>query len=205
VHAAGGYPLQFGTISVSDGISMGHEGMHFSLVSREVIADSVEVVMQAERLDGSVLAAGCDKSLPGMLMAAARLDLASVFLYAGSLRPDGCVSKTAPRRSHHHRRLRSGWCLQGRQDERGRPRPHRARHLPGRRCLWRYVHRKHHGLNCRSLRHEPSRFCFAPQRRPPPRQLGSPFGRSRGQPDSPRHHRARHSHQEGLSKTPLPY
>ena len=87
VHAAGGYPLEFGTISVSDGISMGHEGMHFSLVSREIIADSVETVMQAERLDGSVLLAGCDKSLPGMLMAAARLDLASVFLYAGTILP----------------------------------------------------------------------------------------------------------------------
>jgi dihydroxy-acid dehydratase len=87
VHAGGGYPLEFGTISVSDGISMGHEGMHYSLVSREVIADSVETVMQAERLDGSVLLAGCDKSLPGMLMAAARLDLASIFLYAGSIMP----------------------------------------------------------------------------------------------------------------------
>jgi len=87
VHAAGGYPLEFGTISVSDGISMGHEGMHFSLVSRDIIADSVETVMMAERLDGSVLLAGCDKSLPGMLMAAARLDLASVFLYAGSIMP----------------------------------------------------------------------------------------------------------------------
>lgn len=87
VHAGGGYPMQFGTVSVSDGISMGHEGMHFSLVSREVIADSVETVMMAERLDGSVLLAGCDKSLPGMLMAAARLDLASVFLYAGSIAP----------------------------------------------------------------------------------------------------------------------
>jgi len=87
VHAAGGYPLEFGTISVSDGISMGHEGMHYSLVSREVIADSVETVMQAERLDGSVLLAGCDKSLPGMLMAAARLNLSSVFLYAGSILP----------------------------------------------------------------------------------------------------------------------
>ncbi|WP_328413019.1 dihydroxy-acid dehydratase [Nocardia sp. NBC_00403] len=87
VFAGGGYPMEFGTISVSDGISMGHEGMHFSLVSREVIADSVETVMQAERLDGSVLLAGCDKSLPGMLMAAARLNLASVFLYAGSILP----------------------------------------------------------------------------------------------------------------------
>jgi dihydroxy-acid dehydratase len=87
VHAAGGYPLEFGTISVSDGIAMGHEGMHYSLVSREIIADSVETVMLAERMDGSVLLAGCDKSLPGMLMAAARLDLASVFLYAGSIMP----------------------------------------------------------------------------------------------------------------------
>lgn len=87
VHAAGGFPLEFGTISVSDGISMGHEGMHFSLVSREVIADSVETVVQAERLDGTVLLAGCDKSIPGMLMAAARLDLASVFFYNGSIMP----------------------------------------------------------------------------------------------------------------------
>ncbi|MGD8150633.1 dihydroxy-acid dehydratase [Ornithinimicrobium sp. Y1694] len=87
VHAGAGYPLEFGTISVSDGISMGHEGMHYSLVSREIIADSVETVMSAERLDGSVLLAGCDKSLPGMLMAAARLDLASVFVYAGSILP----------------------------------------------------------------------------------------------------------------------
>ena len=87
VHSAGGFPMQFGTISVSDGISMGHEGMHFSLVSREIIADSVEAVMQAERLDGMVTFAGCDKSLPGMLMAAARVDVASVFVYAGSILP----------------------------------------------------------------------------------------------------------------------
>ncbi|GAB3596683.1 Dihydroxy-acid dehydratase [Corynebacterium faecale] len=87
VHAAGGYPLEFGTISVSDGISMGHEGMHYSLVSREVITDSVETVMSAERLDGSILLAGCDKSIPGMLMAAARLNLSSVFLYNGSTMP----------------------------------------------------------------------------------------------------------------------
>ena len=87
VHAAGGFPMEFGTISVSDGISMGHVGMHYSLVSREIIADSVETVVQAERLDGTVLLAGCDKSLPGMLMAAARLDLASVFLYGGPILP----------------------------------------------------------------------------------------------------------------------
>jgi dihydroxy-acid dehydratase len=87
VKDAGGFPMQFGTISVSDGISMGHEGMHFSLVSREVIADSVETVMQAERLDGMVTFAGCDKSLPAMMMAAARIDVASVFVYAGSTMP----------------------------------------------------------------------------------------------------------------------
>ena len=100
VFAAGAYPLEFCTISVSDGISMGHEGMHFSLVSREVIADSVEVVMQAERLDGSVLLAGCDKSLPGMLMAAARLDL------AGHDRPgvQEDAGEVEPRGGHHHPR-----------------------------------------------------------------------------------------------------
>jgi dihydroxy-acid dehydratase len=87
VFEADGYPLEFGTISVSDGISMGHGGMHYSLVSREVIADSVETVFRAEQLDGGVLLAGCDKSEPGMLMAAARLDISAVFLYAGSTLP----------------------------------------------------------------------------------------------------------------------
>jgi len=87
VNDHGGFAMQFGTISVSDGISMGHEGMRASLVSREIIADSVEAVVFAERLDGTVTLAGCDKSLPGMLMAAARLDLASVFVYAGSTLP----------------------------------------------------------------------------------------------------------------------
>jgi dihydroxy-acid dehydratase len=83
----GGVGLVFSTIAVSDGISMGHEGMRASLVSREVIADSVELVMHAERFDALVSIAGCDKSLPGMMMAAARLDLPSVFLYGGSSLP----------------------------------------------------------------------------------------------------------------------
>lgn len=87
VSEAGGFPIEFGTIAVSDGIAMGHEGMHASLVSREVIADSVETVMHAERLDAMVTFAGCDKSLPGMLMASARLNLPSVFVYAGSILP----------------------------------------------------------------------------------------------------------------------
>jgi len=87
VREAGGFPIEFTTIAVSDGISMGHEGMRASLVSREVIADSVETVMHAERMDGIVTFAGCDKSLPGMLMAAARLNLPSAFVYAGSILP----------------------------------------------------------------------------------------------------------------------
>src|ERR671927_1872909 len=87
VRQAGGFPLEFMTIAVSDGISMGHEGMRASLVSREVIADSVETVMHAERFDALVAFAGCDKSLPGMLMAAARLNLPSVFLYGGTILP----------------------------------------------------------------------------------------------------------------------
>jgi dihydroxy-acid dehydratase len=87
VRAAGGFPFEFVTIAVSDGISMGHEGMRASLVSREVIADSVELMMHAERFDGFVGLAGCDKSLPGMLMAAARLDLPAVFVYGGTILP----------------------------------------------------------------------------------------------------------------------
>jgi dihydroxy-acid dehydratase len=85
IREAGGFPLEFNTIAVSDGIAMGHEGMRASLVSREVIADSVETVMHAERFDGMVTFAGCDKSLPGMVMAAARLDVPSVFLYGGTI------------------------------------------------------------------------------------------------------------------------
>jgi dihydroxy-acid dehydratase len=87
IRTAGGFPIEFVTIAVSDGISMGHEGMRASLVSREVIADSVETIMHAERFDAMVTLAGCDKSLPGMLMAAARLNVPSVFLYGGTILP----------------------------------------------------------------------------------------------------------------------
>src|SRR4029434_9233366 len=87
VRSAAGFPTEFPTTAVRDGISMGHEGMRASLVSREVIADSVEAVMHAERLDGLVTFAGCDKSRPGMLMAAARINVPSVFLYGGSILP----------------------------------------------------------------------------------------------------------------------
>ena len=87
VTAAGGTPFEFGTIAVSDAIAMGHEGMKASLVSREVIADSVELMALAERFDGLVTIAGCDKSLPGMVMALARLNIPGVFLYGGSILP----------------------------------------------------------------------------------------------------------------------
>ncbi len=94
VRSADGFPLEFTTIAVSDGISMGHEGMRASLVSREIIADSVEAVMHAERLDAFVGFAGCDKSLPGMLMAAARLNLPNVFVYGGSIMPGRVGNRT---------------------------------------------------------------------------------------------------------------
>src|SRR3990170_2003304 len=87
IREAGGTPREFGTIAVSDGIAMGHEGMRASLVSREVIADSVELMARAEGLDALVTIAGCDKSLPGMVMAAARLDRPTVFVYGGTIRP----------------------------------------------------------------------------------------------------------------------
>jgi len=94
VISEGGVALEFVSISVSDGISMGHEGMRASLVSREIIADSVEIVMHAERFDGFVGLAGCDKSLPGMLMAAARLNLPMAFVYAGSILPGHLGNKS---------------------------------------------------------------------------------------------------------------
>ena len=87
VRDAGGFPMEFVTIAVSDGISMGTEGMRASLVSREIIADSVEAMMHAERFDALVTLAGCDKSLPGMLMAAARVNLPAVFMYGGTIMP----------------------------------------------------------------------------------------------------------------------
>ena len=87
IDAAGGMPIEFGTVTISDAISMGTEGMKASLVSREVIADSVELVSFGERMDALVTVAGCDKNLPGMMMAAIRTDLPSVFLYGGSIMP----------------------------------------------------------------------------------------------------------------------
>ena len=87
VHAAGGMPQLFGTITVSDGISMGTEGMKYSLVSREVIADAIETACQAQSMDGVLAVGGCDKNMPGALMAMARLDIPGVFVYGGTIKP----------------------------------------------------------------------------------------------------------------------
>ena len=160
MHTAGGYPLEFGTISVSDGISMGHEGMHYSLVSREIIADSVETVMSAERLDGSVLLAGCDKSLPGMLMAAARLDLASVFLYAGSIMPGRVGDKDVTIIDAFEA---VGACVKGLITREQVTEIEKAI-CPGRGCLRGDVHRQHHGQRRRG-----ARACRCPGRRLRPR------------------------------------
>ena len=94
VRQAGAVPIEFGTIAVSDGIAMGHEGMKASLVSREVIADSVELMVHAERFDALVAIAGCDKSLPGMLMACARLNVPAAFLYGGTILPGHALGRT---------------------------------------------------------------------------------------------------------------
>src|SRR5664279_574132 len=85
--AAGGKSVSFNTITVSDGISMGSPGMRYSLVSREVIADSIETVVGAQGFDGVVAIGGCDKNMPGCLMALARLDRPAVFVYGGTIRP----------------------------------------------------------------------------------------------------------------------
>ena len=175
MHAAGGYPLEFGTISVSDGISMGHEGMHFSLVSREVIADSVETVMMAERLDGSVLLAGCDKSLPGMLMAAARLDLACVFLYAGSIMP-GQVDGNDVTIIDAFEAV--GACLAGKITREEVDRIERAI-CPGEgACGGMYTANTMAAVG-RGDRHVAARLGRAAGRRPPPRRLRAPLRRGR--------------------------
>ena len=186
VHAAGGYPLEFGTISVSDGISMGHEGMRASLVSREVIADSVETVMFAERLDGSVLLAGCDKSLPGMLMAAARLDLASVFLYAGSTLPGQLGDRDLTIIDVFEG---VGACAARADHPRGARRD-RAGRLPGHGLVRRHVHRQHDGQRRRGARHGAARQRRAAGGRQPPRRDRRRLRRGRGQPAPQGHHRA---------------
>ena len=194
VHAAGGYPLEFGTISVSDGISMGHEGMHFSLVSREVIADSVETVMMAERLDGSVLLAGCDKSLPGMLMAAARLDLASVFLYAGTIMPGQVDGKDVTIIDAFEA---VGACLAGKMTREKVDEIERAI-CPGEgACGGAYTANTMASV-AEAIGMSPARQLAPAGRRPPPRRVRPQVRRGRRQHAAPGHHRPPDHDQAGL-------
>ena len=166
VREAGGFPMEFGTITVSDGISMGHEGMRASLVSREVISDSVETVVFAERLDGFVGLCGCDKSIPAMLMAAARLDLPSVLVYNGSIMPGehaglrstsaACSRPSAPTSAGHDRRRRAAAEIE--------------HACPGEGVRW-HVHGQHDELDRRGAGHEHPRVGVAAgHRRSPARR-----------------------------------
>ena len=141
VEAAGGTPREFTTISVSDGIGMNHEGMKFSLVSRELIANSIEAVVQGHAYDGLVAFGGCDKTLPGAMMGLVRCNVPGVFVYGGAALPGRF---RGPRR-HRARRLRGRRRGADRRDERGRSRRARARLQAERRRLRRTVHRQHHG------------------------------------------------------------
>ena len=153
VRAAGGFPFEFVSIAVSDGISMGHEGMHASLVSREIIADSVEAVMHAERFDAFVGLAGCDKSLPGMLMAAGRLDLPMVFVYGGTILPGHLGDRALDVVSVFEAvGARSAGTIDDAELD-----GDRAQRLPDGRLLRRHVHRQHDGLGRRSARHGAAR------------------------------------------------
>ena len=160
VRDAGGFPLEFVTIAVSDGISMGTEGMRASLVSREIIADSVEAMMHAERFDALVTLAGCDKSLPGMLMAAARVNLPSVFLYGGTITARTGRSRRGAR---HCQRLRGGRGQGGGQAHGRGTFPHRAPGLPHGGQLRRHVHGQHDGVGGRSPGDGASRQLDAPR------------------------------------------
>ncbi len=151
IRAAGGTPIEFNTISVTDGISMGTEGMKASLISRDIIADSVELVVRGHLLDGFVGISGCDKTIPAMVMAMARLNLPSVMLYGGSILYG----------EHKGKRMTVqdvfeaiGAFNAGRIDERGAPGDREPR-LSGGRRLRRPVHRQHHGHRLRDARRLP--------------------------------------------------
>ena len=142
VAAAGGTPREFTTITVTDGIAMGHAGMKSSLVSREVIADSVELTMRGHSYDALVGFAGCDKSLPGLMMAMLRLNVPSVFMYGGT---DHARPVPGPRR-HHRRRVRRRRRARRRADERRGSARARMPRLPVGGLVRRPIHRQHHGL-----------------------------------------------------------
>ena len=157
IRAAGGTPMEFNTISISDGVTMGTEGMKASLVSRELIADSIELVVRGHLMDGLVCIVGCDKTIPAGVMALCRLDVPGLVLYNGTIAP-GHV----PRARHHHPgRVRGGRRLRRRQDRRRGAARGRVGRVPGRRRLRRPVHRQHHVDGARLPRHQPG----GPERR----------------------------------------
>ncbi len=165
IREAGGTPMEFNTVTISDGITMGTEGMKASLISREVIADSVELVTRGNSFDGLVCIAGCDKNMPGTIMALARLDIPGLMLYGGSIAPghmhvaaDGKTPEpgsTKTDRHHHPAGLRSHRLPRRRQNHRRPARRSRSHRLPRPRSLRRPVHRQHHGHGRRVPRHLP--------------------------------------------------
>ena len=200
VREAGGFPIEFNTIAVSDAISMGHEGMRASLVSREIIADSVEAVMHAERLDAFVSFAGCDKSLPGMLMAGGAPEPAERFRVR-RLHPAGAP----PRPGHRHRqRLRGRGRARGGRHRRRRTGRHRAQRLPQRGQLRRHVHRQHDGLGRRGTRHVAAGQRLAVGPRQPPRRHRPCQRRRRHRPAARRHPAPRHHVQGRLRERHRP-
>ena len=149
IRAAGGTPMEFNTVSIYDGITMGTDGMRASLISREVIADSIELVARGYCFDAMIALCGCDKTIPGTTMAVARLGIPGLVLYGGLHR-----ARDVPRaRRHHSGRLRGRRRARGRpHDRRGPARP-RGPRVPGRRRLRRPVHREHDGHRHRVPRH----------------------------------------------------
>ena len=151
-NAAGGKAIIFNTITISDGISMGTEGMKYSLVSREVIADSIETVIGCEGFDGFVAIGGCDKNMPGCLIAISRLNRPAVFVYGGTILP-GCLSGRNLDIVSVFEAV--GQRAAGTIDDRTAAENRSLRH-PRRRLLRRHVYRQHHGLRHRSHGHEPA-------------------------------------------------
>ena len=149
IREAGGTPMEFNTIAVSDGVSMGTEGMRASLVSREVIADSIELVARGHLFDGLVCLVGCDKTIPAAVMALARLDLPGL----GALQRLDRARPLQGRRRHDPGRLRGGRRARGGHDERRRGARARERRVPGRRRVRRPVHREHDVDGARLPRH----------------------------------------------------
>ncbi len=153
IREAGGTPMEFNTVTISDGITMGTQGMKASLVSREVIADSIELVARGNLFDGLVGIGGCDKNMPGIIMALCRLDIPGMMLYGGSIAPGKLKAPTAKDRHHHSECLRRHRRIRRRQDRRCRPRSARSQCLPRRGRMRRPVHRQHHGHERRNSGH----------------------------------------------------